>query len=206
MSRSQPRRKDNPEQTSELEGLYLKVAKTLALIQERREPYASGHSERVSRLATRIALELGCPDELVRKIELAARLHDIGKIAIKEAILFKPDQLTTADWEEIKQHPAVAVEILRHLDCFSDLLPLIESHHEWYDGRGYPHNLKGEEIPLGARILAVADAYDALTSPRPYRGALGEKEALQIIQDGAGSQWDPEVVDAFFKVMRNPGY
>ena len=181
--------------------VYLKVAKALALAVETRETYAQGHSERVNLLATQIATQMGCSNELLRDIALASRLHDIGKIAIRDEILFKPEPLTAAEYSEIKRHPRIAIEMLRHLDHFNNIFPIIEAHHEWYNGTGYPNRLKGEEIPLGARILAVADAYDTMTSPRPYRNRLSEEEALQIIREGAGSQWDPKVVDAFLKVI-----
>jgi len=101
----------------------------------------------------------------------------------------------------VKRHPTVAVEIINHVDYFKDVASLIEAHHEWYNGKGYPKNLKGESIPLGSRIIAVADAYDAMTCPRPYRPRLSNEEAVQILKKGAASQWDPMVVDALFKVL-----
>ena len=185
-----------------MEEAYLKMARTLALAVEAREPYAHGHSERVALLATEIAIELGCPGQLVREIQIAAVLHDIGKIVIPDHVLLKPGPLTPAEFSEIKMHPTAAVEILRCLDHFQDILPLIESHHEWYNGMGYPNKLKGEEIPLGARILAVADAYDAMTSPRPYRQRLTNEEAAQALKDGAGTQWDMGIVDDFLKILK----
>ena len=185
----------------DLEEAYLQMARTLALAVEAREPHAHGHSERVALLATEIAIELDCPRELIREIQLAARLHDIGKIAIPDHVLFKPGRLTPAEFSEIKRHPTVAVEILRCLDHFHDIIPLIESHHEWYSGEGYPNKLKGEEIPLGARILAVADAYDAMTCPRPYRRRLSNEETAQVLRDEAGRQWDAGVVDAVLRVL-----
>ncbi len=199
MPPDKPQGKHAPSQ--DVDKIYLKVAKALAMAAETSEPYSYGHSERVARLATQIATQLGCPDELLRKVELAGILHDIGKIAIRDEILFKPARLTPAEFNEIKRHPNVAVEIIRPLDYFNDVSPLVEAHHEWYDGTGYPNRLKGEGIPLGARILAVADAYDAMTSPRPYRNRFSEEEALQLIRDGAGKQWDPKVVDALLEVI-----
>jgi len=201
MELKQPRSGRGSSKRADLEEVYLKMARTLALAVEAREPYTHGHSERVALLATEIATELGCPGELVREIQIAAMLHDIGKIVIPDHVLLKPGPLTPAEFSEIKRHPAAAVEILRCLDHLQSIKPLIESHHEWYDGMGYPNKLKGEEIPLGARILAVADAFDAMTSPRPYRQRLTDEEAAEILKDGAGTQWDPGVVDAFFRVL-----
>jgi putative nucleotidyltransferase with HDIG domain len=185
---------------TDLEEAYLKMAGALARAVEVRESYAQGHSERVALLSTEIARELGCSKDMIREIQIAATLHDIGKIVIPDYILLKPGPLTPAEFNEIKRHPTAAVQILHHLDHFDDTIPLIESHHEWYNGEGYPHKLGGEEIPLGARIIAVADAYDAMTSPRPYRQRLTNEGAVQELKDGAGTQWDPNVVDAFLRV------
>ncbi len=184
------------------EDVYLQIARVLAQTVEMREPYARGHSERVALLANDIALQLGCPDELIRDIQLAATVHDIGKIVIPDHILFKPGHLTSAEYSEIKTHPMATVDIIRHVDYFKSIIPLVESHHEWYDGRGYPKKLTGENIPLGARILAVADAYDAMTCPRPHRPRLSNEDAVQALKKGAGTQWDPTVVDAFFRILK----
>ena len=184
-----------------LEESYLQMAKTLALIAESRETYAHGHSDRVGLLANEIAIQLGCSAELTRQIKVASILHDIGKIVIPEHILSKKDHLTPAEYREIKRHPTAAVEIIQHVDYFKDVIPLVESHHEWYDGRGYPNQLEGEMIPLGARVLAVADAYDAMTCPRPYRVCLSTEQAAQALKKGAGKQWDPAVVDAFLRKL-----
>lgn len=134
-------------------------------------------------------------------LDIAARLHDIGKLAIRDEILLKPSVLTPSERAEVQRHPAKAVEILRFLDFLKDVLPNIEHHHEHYDGKGYPSSLKGEQIPLGARILAVADAYDALTSERPYRPAMSNGQVMETLKQGAGSQWDPIVVEAFLSAL-----
>jgi len=190
------------EKKADLEDVYLQVARVLAQMVEMHEPYAHGHSERVALLANEIALQLGCPDELIRDIQLAATVHDIGKIVIPDHILFKPGHLTSAEYSEIKRHPMATVDIIRHVDYFRGIIPLVESHHEWYNGKGYPRKLTGENIPLGARILAVADAYDAMTCPRPYRPRLSNKEVVQALKKGAGTQWDPAVVDAFLRILK----
>jgi len=190
------------EKNADFEDVYSQVARVLAQMVEIHEPYARGHSERVALLANDIALQLGCPDELIRDIQLAATVHDIGKIVIPDHILFKPGHLTSAEYSEIKTHPMATVDIIRHLDCFKSIIPLVESHHEWYDGKGYPKKLAGENIPLGARILAVADAYDAMTRPRPHRPRLSNEDAVQALKKGAGTQWDPAVVDAFLRILK----
>jgi cyclic di-GMP phosphodiesterase len=181
---------------------YLQMARTLASIAEAREPYASGHADRVGLLANEIAIRLGCSEEMKRQIKFAAILQDIGKIVIPDRILSKQGNLTQAEYKEINGHPTASVEIIQHVERFKDILPLVESHHEWYDGSGgYPKKLKGEQIPLGARILAVADAYDALTCHRPHRPSLTPAQAAQVLKRGAGKQWDPLVVNAFLKKL-----
>lgn len=190
------------EKKVDLEDVYLQIARVLAQMVEMHEPYAHGHAERVALLANEIALQLGCPDELIRDIQLAATVHDIGKIVIPDHILFKPGHLTSAEYSEIKRHPMATVDIIRHVDYFRGIIPLVESHHEWYNGKGYPRKLTGENIPLGARILAIADAYDAMTCPRPYRPRLSNEEVVQALKKGAGTQWDPAIVDAFLRILK----
>jgi putative two-component system response regulator len=184
-----------------LKEAYLHMIEALAMMAEVHEPYARGHAERVGLRAREIAIQLRCSDEVVKRIKIAAMLHDIGKIAIPDHILFKSGLLTPAEYSEVKRHPTTAVEIINHVEYFKDVVSLIEAHHEWYNGNGYPKNLKAESIPLGARIIAVADAYDAMTCTRPYRPRLSNEEAVQILRKGAASQWDPMVVDALFKVL-----
>jgi response regulator RpfG family c-di-GMP phosphodiesterase len=179
----------------------LELAKVLALMAETREPYARGHSERVNMLANEIAVQMGYPDDQIRCLELAAIVHDIGKIVVPDHVLFKPGTLTPAEHNEVKRHPVASVEILRHVDCFSEVLPIVESHHEWFNGKGYPSRQKGDAIPLGARIVAVADAYDAMTCSRPHRARLSNEEAIQVLKKGAGKQWDPTVVEAFVRIL-----
>jgi len=184
-----------------IEEIYLQTARMLAQMNEVHEPYSLGHAERVSVLANQIALKLGCSEELIKDIRLAAVVQDIGKITIPDSILFKPGRLTSAEYGEIKKHPTATVNMVRHMDRFLTILPLIESHHEWFNGKGYPHKLKGERIPLGARILSVADSYIAMTCPRPYRLRLSEEEAVQALKKGTASQWDPAVVDVLLQIL-----
>jgi cyclic di-GMP phosphodiesterase len=187
---------------ADMRAAYLQMARTLASIAEAREPYASGHADRVGLLANEIAIRLGCSEEMKRQIKFAAILQDIGKIAIPASILSKQGNLTPAEYKEINRHPTASVEIIQHVEYFKDILPLVESHHEWYDGSGgYPKKLQGERIPLGARILAVADAYDALTCQRPHRPSLTPAKAAQVLKKGAGKQWDPVIVETFLKKL-----
>jgi len=187
---------------ADMQRTYLQMARTLSAIAEAREPYAVGHADRVGLLANEIAIRLGCSDEMKRQIKFAAILQDIGKIVIPDRILSKQGNLTPAEFMEINRHPTASVEIIQHIDYFKDIIPLVQSHHEWYDGSGgYPRKLKGEQIPLGARILAIADAYDALTCHRPHRPSLTTEQAAQVLKRGAGKQWDPIIIDAFLKKL-----
>ncbi len=187
---------------ADMEAAYLKMSRTLSAIAEAREPYASGHADRVGLLANEIAIELGCSESMKRQINFAALLQDIGKIVISESILSKQGNLTPAEYREINKHPTASVEIIQHIEYFKDILPLVESHHEWYDGSGgYPKRLRGEQIPLGARILAVADAYDALTCQRPHRPSQTPAQAAEVLKKGAGKQWDPVIVETLLKKL-----
>jgi len=192
---------DNHED-DDVEELYLQMARALAQMAELHEPYARGHAERVAFLACEMAAQMRCPDSLTRDIRLAATAHDIGKVVIPDTVLFKPGRLTSAEYGDVKRHPMAATDILGHMDRFKRVLPLIEGHHEWFNGRGYPRKLKGANIPLGARILAVADSYDAMTCPRPYRPRLSEDDAAHALKKGAAAQWDPEVVSSMLTILQ----
>jgi hypothetical protein len=187
--------------TKRLEEAYLGMTRTLVLTLEARDPYTKGHTERVAQLARRVALEMKLEPEEVQRIELAARLHDISKVGIPDDILQKPGPLETWERAEVELHPTRAVEILRFLDFLDPVLPIIEAHHEWYNGMGYPNGIQGEEIPLGARILAVSDGYDAMTSARRYRPPFTRAEIIQQLKQGAGVQWDPDVVEALLTLL-----
>ncbi len=189
------------ERKVESDSTFVQLAKALALVTEMREPYLRGHAEQVRSLATQIAVSLGCPDQFVQNIGFAALIHDIGKVVIPERILFKKGRLSRTEYAEVKRYPMVSVDILRDVEYFKDITPIVESQQEWYDGSGYPNKLKGKAIPLGARILAVADAYDAMTSIRPYRPSMNQEEATSRLREGAGTQWDPLVVDALLRML-----
>jgi putative nucleotidyltransferase with HDIG domain len=172
-------------------------AKALELCDKETE----GHSQNVSDLSVRIARTIGMKKEDLVNLRRGALLHDIGKMGIPDHILFKPGPLTTEEWDIIKQHPNYAYLLLSSISYLQSALEIPYCHHEWWDGSGYPRGLKGEEIPQGARIFTVVDVWDALLSDRPYRKAWNKEKALAYIQDLAGKQFDPKVVDVFLKIV-----
>lgn len=169
----------------------------MADVVDRRDPYTFRHSQSVADLAVRTARRLRLPEREVELIRLAARVHDLGKIAVPDEVLHKKGRLTEAEFEIMKRHPATGVEILAKFPEYRRGRELVLAHHERIDGLGYPRGLAGERIPVGARIIAVADSWDAMTSDRPYRQAMAPDDALAELMRGRGVQWDPEVVDAF---------
>jgi hypothetical protein len=183
-----------------LQTFYLEMVQTLARAVDSKDAYTHEHSDRARVKARKVALELGLPDQMVRYVEYAALLHDIGKIGIDEAILLKPGKLTPEEYEQMKKHPIIGHQILAPVKYLGPVAQMVLYHQEWFDGRGYPEGLKGEEIPLGSRIVAVLDAWDAMTSDRPYRKALGREIAVGELKKGAGTQFDPKVVDTFLRL------
>jgi HD-GYP domain-containing protein (c-di-GMP phosphodiesterase class II) len=151
----------------------------------------------IASLATGIGLEMGLPPEEIERIRIASLLHDLGKIAIPEAILDKPSTLSDTEWQAIGEHPRIGQVILEQASSLRDAIPVVLHHHERFNGGGYPHGLRGAEIPLGARIVAVADAYHAMVHERPYSSALSHQAALDELRDNAGTQFDPKVVEVF---------
>lgn len=173
-------------------------AKTIEL----RDHYTGEHAESTVRYATAIAKSLNLAAEEIENIRQAAVLHDLGKVGISDRILHKRSKLTEREFDEIKKHPQIAADIIRPIQFMHDIVPLVLYHHERWDGKGYPAGLKAEEIPIGARIIAVADVYQALTSNRPYRKAFPKLKALKIIKEGAGTQFDPRIVELFLKYIK----
>jgi HD-GYP domain-containing protein (c-di-GMP phosphodiesterase class II) len=145
---------------------------------------------------------LNLPPEEVERVRQASILHDLGKIGISDEILLKKTRLTKKEYAKIKKHSQIAVDILRPIHFLQDVIPLIYYHHEKWDSTGYPSGLKGKQIPIGARIIAIADVYQALTSERPYRKAYSKEEAIKTIKEGGGTQFDPAVVNVFLKILR----
>lgn len=179
--------------------LFLGTVKSLAAAIDGKDPYTRGHSERVSRFSVAIAQRLGMNDEEVEKIRLSALLHDVGKIGIDDNILKKPSALTDEEYEIMKQHPQKGYKIMSQIPAMKDFLPGMYMHHEMIDGRGYPQGLKGDQIPMMARIVAVADTFDAMTTDRPYSRALKIEEALRLIRGYVGTRYDFHVVEALVK-------
>jgi HD-GYP domain-containing protein (c-di-GMP phosphodiesterase class II) len=179
------------------ESLRVSVIETLTGALDARDPYTCGHSRRVGEYGVQIARLQGFTALECERIYITGLLHDVGKIGIPDAILKKADKLTNDEFEVIRQHPAIGHAILSPLKGLAYVLPGVLHHHERVDGRGYPHGLCGEEIPIVARILAVADSYDAMTSSRAYRSAMPAEKAVSILHEHAGTQWDREAVAAF---------
>ena len=168
---------------------------------EARDAYTKEHSSRVKDMAIMIAKAYGCSKEEIDVLDFAARLHDIGKIGIRDDILLKTEHLTDAEYEKIKEHPLIGESIIGQLGLWEKEKKIVRHHHEWMDGSGYPDGLKGENIPLLARILSVADAYDAMMSNRAYRKEMPKVEVLKIIRSCKGVQFDPGIVDLFLSLQ-----
>lgn len=180
---------------------HLSVIQALAAAVEARDPYTEKHSQRMAEYAMATARAMGLSIYSAEVVRYAAILHDIGKIGIPDHILSKSNSLTEQEWNQIKKHSTIGAEIIKQINSLSDASKIVYHHHERYDGEGYPDGLKGESIPLGSRIIAVIDAYDAMTSRRPYREALSKEEAIMELKKHAGTQFDRKVVEAFLKVL-----
>jgi ribonuclease P protein subunit RPR2 len=186
---------------AEVQMAYLATVKVLAAAIETRDAYTGGHVERVAEYSVAIGRELGWDEDQLMTLELGALLHDVGKIGVDDGVLRKPAKLEPDEWEHMQRHPELGAHMLRDVPFLQDSLSCVLYHHERYDGRGYPYRLTGDEIPLEARIVSVADTYDAMTSDRPYRKGLPASAALDEIARCAGSQFDPLVVNAFLRVV-----
>lgn len=177
------------------------IAETLINAMEAKDVYLRGHSQRVAELAGELAEEMNLDQEMCEDLKLAGRLHDVGKIGIREAILNKPDRLTPGEFEHVKRHVQIGLGILAPLSHIKNSLNYMEHHHEHWNGAGYPHGLSGEDIPLGSRILCVADTFDALTSKRAYREPLTPLAALEHLRVDSGKQFDKNVYEALVRVI-----
>ena len=195
-------RLDNIELFNNLQSFYFEMVQTLARAIDAKDAYTYDHADRARKYAKEIAVKMNLPYTIVRNIEYAALMHDIGKIGIADNILLKKEKLTEKEMKMLRTHPIIGNKILAPVKFLSPVAPMVLYHQEWYDGSGYPEGLAKEEIPLGARIVAVIDAYDAMTSDRPYRKALPIKTAVKELKDGAGKQFDPKIVDIFINILK----
>jgi len=181
--------------------VYLETIRALAAAIDAKDPYTKGHSERVAATAVALAQELNLSDRDIENIEYTALLHDIGKIGIADSILGKKDSLTSQEFDKIKEHTIMGANIIEPVDFLKNSCKAIYHHHEKYNGKGYPDGIKSEDIPILARIIAVADAYDAMGSDRPYRKKLNKDKILKELKDQSGEQFDPKVVKALISVL-----
>lgn len=186
----------------QLEEAYISMVRVIAASLDARDPYTMGHSTRVARMSCLFGRRLGMGEEELSHLERAAIFHDLGKIQTPDDVLLKGDRLSRAEEEQMRSHPVDGTEILRMAPFLHRYIPVVRAHHEWYNGKGYPDGIKGDEIPLHAQILALADAFDAMTTERPYREALSSKEAIDEILQFRGTQFSPELADAFAKMVR----
>ena len=190
---------DLQRKNEQLHQAYLDTVTAVANAIEARDPYTRGHTGRVTALARAIAHQMGWSEEQLSSLEIGGLLHDVGKIGVSDAILRKPGPLSAAEYAEIKAHPEAGKRMLQGISYLESAIPGVLYHHERYDGQGYPYQLPGSEIPLAGRIMAVADAFDAMTSDRPYRRAMSPQTAVAELERGGGTQFDPEVVVAFMR-------
>jgi len=180
-----------------LKKVHLDSVKVLVEAIDAKDPYTRGHSDRVKRMSLKIALHLGFNEEKMEILEYGALLHDIGKIGIRDQVLQKPGVLNSEEYEYIQEHPLIGIKILEGIDFFKDKIPMIRHHHEHFDGTGYPDGLVGEAIPLEARIITIPDAFDAMTSVRPHRGAMPLQHVLSELEKGKGKHFDPKILEIF---------
>ncbi len=182
-----------------LKKAHLDSVKVLTEAIDAKDPYTRGHSDRVKRMSLAIARHLGFSEERIEALEYGALLHDIGKIGIKDEILQKQGPLNEEEFHYIREHPLIGVKIVEGVEFFKDKIPMIRHHHEFYDGTGYPDGLRGEAIPLEARIISLPDAFDAMTSARPHRGVMPLHDVLAELERWKGKQFDPTVLEIFLR-------
>jgi putative nucleotidyltransferase with HDIG domain len=192
--------KSERDRAQQLTQSYMATVRALSNAVEARDAYTGKHAERVTRFAIEIARELGLPAPDSPEVEFGFLLHDVGKLAIPDSILFKPGPLTTEERALMSRHTIVGAEIMRDIEFLAEASQVVRSHHERWDGDGYPDGLAGEQIPLNARVFAVADVFDALTTNRPYRVALSFERARAMIEAQSGRHFDPQVVAAFRRI------
>ena len=186
-----------------LEKAYMESIQTVRYTVEAKDTYTRGHSDRVSEYSVLIGKKLGLPEEDIKRLRIGGLFHDVGKIGVPDNILQKEGKLTDDEYSEIKNHPSIGAHILSTASIFQDIIPIVKHHHERYDGNGYPGRLKGEDIPFLARIAAVADAFDAMTSKRVYRDSLSLDTVISEFEKNKGTQFDPQIADVFLDILKN---
>lgn len=186
-----------------LERAYMESIQTLRYTVEAKDTYTRGHSDRVSEFSVLIGKHLGLSNEDLKVLQIGGLFHDIGKIGVPDSILLKEGKLTDDEYSEIKNHPTIGAHILSNATIFQNIIPIVKHHHEKYDGNGYPSKLKGEDIPYFARIAAIADTFDAMTSKRTYRDALPLDVVIAEIERCKGTQFDPKLADVFLNILNN---
>ena len=191
------------DKNDELEKAYLDTIGILRQTVEAKDPYTRGHSDRVSEFAVLIGTKMGIDEKTIHILKIGGLFHDIGKIGIPDSILLKEAKLTDEEYSQIKQHPNIGVHILSNASIFNDILPIVEHHHEKYDGTGYPGKLAGTDIPYLARIATIADSFDAMASRRAYRDSLSIDKIISEFERCRGTQFDPELDDLFLDILRN---
>ena len=187
----------------QLEQAYMESIQTLRYTVEAKDTYTRGHSDRVSEYSVLIGEALGLPEEDIKKLKIGGLFHDIGKIGVPDSILQKAGKLSDDEYSEIKNHPSIGAHILSTASIFQDIIPIVKHHHERYDGKGYPSQLVGENIPYLARITAVADTFDAMTSKRSYRDSLPLDYVITEFERCKGTQFDPKIADVFIDILKN---
>ncbi|MBI4838145.1 MAG: HD-GYP domain-containing protein [Nitrospirae bacterium] len=192
---------DIGESYRELENLFIGIVRVIVNALDAKSHWTRGHSERVTQYAELIAHEMSLDDDDIKNLRLAALLHDVGKIGTYDYLLDKPSELTDREREIVEEHPAQGASILKEIKQLNEIIPLIRHHHERIDGKGYPDGLENKKIPIGARILHVADSFDSMTADRPYRPSPGEKYAISELERCSGTQFDQEVVKAFLTAL-----
>ena len=195
--------KELKETYEKLEKAYMESIETLRLTVDAKDVYTRGHSDRVAEYSVLIGKKLGLSEEDIRTLKIGGLFHDIGKIGVPDSILLKDTKLSDDEYSQIKNHPSIGAHILSTATIFTDILPIVKHHHEKYDGTGYPSKLKGDEIPFLARIAAVADTFDAMTSKRPYRDALSLDIVKQEFERCSGTQFDPQIAKIFLDILNN---
>ena len=191
------------DKNDELEKAYLDTIGILRQTVEAKDPYTRGHSDRVSEFAVLLGTKMGLDEKTIHILKIGGLFHDIGKIGIPDSILLKESKLSDDEYSQIKNHPTIGAHILGNATVFQDIIPIVKYHHERYDGRGYPSQLAGTDIPLIARITAVADAFDAMTSKRTYRDSLPIEKVKEEIERCSGTQFDPEIAKLFLGILNN---